>query len=190
MNVSNVSFESTNGSNGKGSNGVQPQLIVNPGTSSGLEALVAQQLQIMNQQLELLRQGGATVTPLAIPQQPTTVSASVPSISVTPPPQTTSEPVKPRKMHGPGAKIQKSQDTTLTSEQQQALDRLIARYTARTPESKRQAQEHRYYLSDPRTVSGFSPLLKEMVYPIATDRSAGSRLWDVDGNEYIDLTNG
>lgn len=34
-------------------------------------------------------------------------------------------------MHGPGAKIQKSQDTTLTSEQQQALDRLIARYTAR-----------------------------------------------------------
>ena len=31
---------------------------------------------------------------------------------------------------------------------------------------------------------------KEMVYPIVTDRSSGSRLWDVDGNEYIDLTNG
>jgi glutamate-1-semialdehyde aminotransferase len=32
--------------------------------------------------------------------------------------------------------------------------------------------------------------LKEIVYPIVTDRSAGSKLWDVDGNEYVDLTNG
>ena len=29
-----------------------------------------------------------------------------------------------------------------------------------------------------------------MVYPIVTDRARGSRLWDEDGNEYIDLTNG
>ena len=29
-----------------------------------------------------------------------------------------------------------------------------------------------------------------MVYPIVVDRSSGSRLWDVDGNEYIDLVNG
>lgn len=186
----NVSPQSANGGNGKDSNSVQPQLTVDPRTSSGLEALVAQQLQIMNQQLELLRQGATTVTPSAAPQQPTTASVSVPAISDSSPPQKTSESAKPGKTHGPGAKIQKSQDTTLTSEQQQALERLIARYTARTSESKRQAQEHRSYLSDPRTVSGFSPLLKEMVYPIVTDRSVGSRLWDVDGNEYIDLTNG
>jgi glutamate-1-semialdehyde aminotransferase len=29
-----------------------------------------------------------------------------------------------------------------------------------------------------------------MVYPIVTDRSKGSKLWDVDGNEYVDITNG
>ena len=29
-----------------------------------------------------------------------------------------------------------------------------------------------------------------MVYPIVTDRSAGSRLWDIDGHEYVDLTMG
>ncbi len=29
-----------------------------------------------------------------------------------------------------------------------------------------------------------------MVYPIVTVRSSGSRLWDIDGNEYVDLTNG
>ena len=29
-----------------------------------------------------------------------------------------------------------------------------------------------------------------MVYSIVTDRSKGSRIWDIDGNEYIDLVNG
>src|SRR4030088_3424083 len=29
-----------------------------------------------------------------------------------------------------------------------------------------------------------------MIYPIVTDRSKGSRIWDIDGNEYIDLVNG
>ena len=29
-----------------------------------------------------------------------------------------------------------------------------------------------------------------MVYPIVVNRSSGARLWDVDGNEYIDLLNG
>ena len=38
--------------------------------------------------------------------------------------------------------------------------------------------------------AGFRSQWKEMVYPIVTVRSQGSRLWDVDGNEYIDLVNG
>ena len=29
-----------------------------------------------------------------------------------------------------------------------------------------------------------------MVYPIITDRSKGSRIWDIDGNEYLDCLNG
>ena len=29
-----------------------------------------------------------------------------------------------------------------------------------------------------------------MVYPIITDRSKGSRLWDIDGNEYVYALNG
>ena len=47
-------------------------------------------------------------------------------------------------------------------------------------------QQHRPRLADPRVVSGFRTQWKEMVYPILTVRSKGSRLWDVDGNEYID----
>ena len=182
----------SNGSNAQVSYQVLPQINNSPVPLGGMETLVAQQLQIMNQQLELLRQGSASAaTPTIIqPPQPTVAPAAHPAPTTVSVAKTTPEPSKSPKMHGPGAKIKKSKDTGLSSEQQKGIDHIIDFYTKRTQESKRQTQAHRPYLSDPRTVSGFSPLLKEIVYPIVTDRSAGSRLWDVDGNEYIDLTNG
>ena len=39
-------------------------------------------------------------------------------------------------------------------------------------------------------MSGFRPLTKELVYPLVVNKSSGSRLWDLDGNEYIDALNG
>lgn len=39
-------------------------------------------------------------------------------------------------------------------------------------------------------VNGFRPLLKEIVYQIVVERSKGSKVWDIDGNEYIDALNG
>ena len=39
-------------------------------------------------------------------------------------------------------------------------------------------------------VSGFRPLTKEVVYPLVVNKSKGSRVWDIDGNEYIDALNG
>src|SRR6185295_9656818 len=74
--------------------------------------------------------------------------------------------------------------------QKRALDAFIERYVARTPESKRLTSANRKHLADPRSVAGFRAIWKEMVYPIVTARSAGSKLWDVDGNEYVDLVNG
>ena len=44
-------------------------------------------------------------------------------------------------------------------------------------------------MSDPRVVTGFKPVTKELVYPIVVDKSSGSRLWDIDGNEYLDVLN-
>lgn len=70
------------------------------------------------------------------------------------------------------------------------LRQFVARYVKRTVRSKQHVQNHRREHADPRTVSGFNRLWKEMVYPIVVERSAGARLWDVDGNEYIDLLNG
>src|SRR5258708_39772991 len=51
-------------------------------------------------------------------------------------------------------------------------------------------QEYRSVLADPRVVTGFRAQWKEMIYPIITNKSKGSRLWDIDGNEYIDILNG
>jgi amino acid adenylation domain-containing protein len=170
--------------------------IVNTANSSAIESLVQQQLQIMAQQLELL--GGnpnhvqVTSTPkieqfeqIYTPSNNGNGKGSMSNISLPNPPAKLA-PQTP----APGVKINKSVDNSLNAAQKQALANIIDRYVSRTKESKSQAQEHRSYLADPRTVSGFSPLLKEMVYPIVTDRAKGSRLWDEDGNEYIDLTNG
>ena len=80
--------------------------------------------------------------------------------------------------------------TSLNEKQQAFLDKLILRYNQKTRLSKEYTEEHRSYMADPRVVSGFKPLTKELVYSIVVNKSLGSRLWDLDGNEYIDALNG
>jgi glutamate-1-semialdehyde 2,1-aminomutase len=70
------------------------------------------------------------------------------------------------------------------------LKQFIEAYTQRTQTSKRLAQTYRAVLADRRNSEGFHPNFKEMVYPIVGQKASGSRLWDVDGNEYIDLVMG
>jgi amino acid adenylation domain-containing protein len=78
----------------------------------------------------------------------------------------------------------------LTPAQRGHIDALVARYTARTAKSKALTTQYRGVHADPRTASGFNRLWKEIVYQIVTVKSKGSRLIDVDGNEYIDILNG
>ncbi len=63
-------------------------------------------------------------------------------------------------------------------------------YQRKFAASKAYTQEHRKYLADPRSVSGFSPEWKEIIFPLVTERSKGSKIWDINGNELIDTTNG
>jgi amino acid adenylation domain-containing protein len=161
--------------------------------SSAIESLVQQQLQIMARQLELLGGNGSLAPVTIAPMQSQPLSNTnhngngKGNLSKPPVENSGQQPVK---APAPGTKINRSFDHSLTAEQQAILQQIIARYVSRTAISKQQAQEHRRYLADPRTVSGFTPWLKEMVYPIVTNRAKGSKLWDEDGNEYIDLTNG
>ena len=78
----------------------------------------------------------------------------------------------------------------LSARQQEKLRAFIDRYVVRTRKSKEYTQEHRAHMADPRVVSGFRPMFKEIVYQTVIARSKGARLWDIDGNEYVDANNG
>jgi amino acid adenylation domain-containing protein len=78
----------------------------------------------------------------------------------------------------------------LTAQQREHLDALIKRYTRLTAKSREQAAAYRQVLADSKATVGFNFATKEMLYPIVGTRSRGSRIWDIDGNEYIDLTMG
>lgn len=94
-----------------------------------------------------------------------------------------------KKPFGAIARIDKKA-ATLTASQQEYLAEITQRYNQKTKASKAYTQEHRAYMADPRVVSGFKPATKELAYPVVIKKSKGARLWDIDGNEYIDALNG
>ncbi|GAB3768753.1 hypothetical protein GCM10028818_03690 [Spirosoma horti] len=159
--------------------------------------LIAQQLQLMAKQVALL-QGGApqalTVAQVTAPVQ-APVHTPIPAVNVAKDPVaadstlTPEEKVELKKPFGATARIER-QASALTQKQQDFLAQLTQRYNQKTKASKAYAQQHRSYMADPRVVSGFRPLTKEIVYPLVVNRSKGSHLWDIDGNEYIDALNG
>ncbi len=154
-----------------------PTQAVADSQSAVLEEILAQQQQLTNQVLQLLGR-----QPAAIP--PTPVSSASTAVLVRPPvPEVQSQ-------HGPFKPIFRDSNMVLSQRQQRALDALIARYSARTAGSKKLAAQNRPVLADPRSVAGFKQTWKEMVYPIVTTRSDGSKIWDTDGNEYVDFVMG
>ena len=93
------------------------------------------------------------------------------------------------KPFGAIARINKNADG-LSSTQNEFILSFIKKYNNKTKSSKAYTQENRMVMADPRVVSGFKPLIKEMIYPIVVNKSNGSTIWDIDGNEYIDALNG
>jgi glutamate-1-semialdehyde aminotransferase len=80
--------------------------------------------------------------------------------------------------------------TEITERQRARLDAFMRRYIQKTRRSKEYTVKHRPHLADPRVVNGFRPQLKEIIYQLVIERSKGSHLWDLDGNEYVDALNG
>lgn len=147
-------------------------------------ASLARQVQFLAQQISTMQ---ASPTPPAsfIPNQDLH-PANTPSINLSLNPDEAAELKKP---FGAIARIDK-EAMQLTAKQQSFIDELTIKYTKKTLKSKAYTQEHRKHMADPRAVTGFRPKTKELVYPIVVDKSSGSRLWDIDGNEYIDAING
>ncbi|MFD1468692.1 polyketide synthase [Hymenobacter caeli] len=165
-------------------------LAVPTGNDSAL-GLIAQQLQLLARQVALLHGPGSEA--LGAPAAPAPAPVAAGPGPVAPPAAapllTPEEVIEIKKPFGASPRIEK-QASQLTATQQAFLQQLTARYTEKTKASKAFTQRHRPHMADPRVVSGFRPLTKELVYPLVVERSKGSRLWDLDGNEYIDILNG
>ena len=170
-----------------------------------LSQLIAQQMQLMSQQLALL--AGTAPAPLAV--APAATPPAVAAAVAAPVPAPVAAPAGSdvgavadeeaalahtrydvKKAFGAIARIDAHNGTELNPHQRERLDGFIRRYTARTPKSKAYTQQHRAHMADPRVVTGFRPLTKEIVYQIVVERSKGSHVWDIDGHEYVDALNG
>lgn len=176
---------------------------------AGLAQIIAQQNELMSLQLQLLSGNRQSVSPqvpagaasVAEPKHfgltsdaPTLVvsDASANATAHISSGQSIPLPVakKTFERFGPYKPVRHAADGGLTDQQQKHLDALIARFTARTARSRKHAQQHRSHFADPRGVAGYRRIWKSMVYQIAVEKSKGSKLWDIDGNEYIDVAMG
>jgi amino acid adenylation domain-containing protein len=165
------------------------------GSSNTMETVMREQLRTMQdlmiRQLEMLRGTAASVS------APVIVAPAVPAAQASAKQEnvllaTSNAPAKPEepKAFGPYKPLSKGQTGGLTPAQERHIAKLIERYARKTPQSKQLTQKYRKVMADPRVVSGFRSQWKEIVYPLVTVRSEGSKLVDVDGNEYIDILNG
>jgi acyl transferase domain-containing protein len=148
--------------------------------------MISQQLQQLAMQVSQLQGQQPQVRPYANGNTAQTAPKQAILLS---PELTPDEAVEIKKPFGAIARIEK-QSAALTDTQQQYIAGLTSRYNAKTRSSKEYTQKHRARMADPRVVSGFKPATKELVYSLVIKRSKGSRLWDIDGNEYIDALNG
>jgi amino acid adenylation domain-containing protein len=133
--------------------------------------------QLMSQQLEVLRGTQSTEKELGKTEQPIDLKNQLENTDNQPSPL-------------PPWRVTEIRAKELSRQQQHHLQALIARYTQKTPKSKQLTQDYRPVLADSRASAGFRLSTKEMLYPIVGKRALGSKTWDVDGNEYIDITMG
>jgi amino acid adenylation domain-containing protein len=165
-----------------------------PGAASGIEGLFRDQLaamsQLISQQMAALQGlGVATNTgPTAAPA-PAAASMTAAAPAAVKADDAEAEFQRPSRfqVYKPGAK---TVDSAISPEQTAHIEALVTRYAMKMSGSKKMSQDYRAVLADPRAAAGFRAEWKEMVFPIVCAKSKGSKIWDVDGNEYIDLVNG
>ncbi|MCT7375570.1 non-ribosomal peptide synthetase/type I polyketide synthase [Chelativorans salis] len=160
--------------------------------ATGLEGLFQSQLQMMQQLFARQLQAAQTLgiaTPPPIPQQTSpqsTVFGNAPAPEGAKPAEAENSSGRPR-LYKPGMRLG---DGELTPQKRAFIAELSERYSAKNAKSRAFTEANRHRLADPRAASGFRAEWKEIVFPVVSDRSKGSRIWDIDGNEYIDLVNG
>lgn len=158
-----------------------------PAISQTLQQVVDQQLRFFQQGLEdSSAQSSVSELPLHV-GSPTRVASYNAKVA----PAEKSEARGASKSAAlPSWQGKETKSSPLKAKQQKHLLDLQKRYTQKTAASKVLMQRYRPQLADSRAVAGFRLSNKEMLYPLFADRARGARTWDVDGNEYIDITMG
>jgi len=176
-----------------------------PMLDSSVQGIINQQLSLMNQQLQLLS-GNSVMS-----QAPQREQKEISTNTAKPIASTPAKPVhqntvvrseqekknrKPvsvnnaKKAYGAIARITTFASSDLTDKQKDFMTDFFKSYSEKTKSSKDFTQRNRVNHSDPRVVTGFKPEMKEVTYPIVVNKSKAQHLWDLDGNKYIDMTNG
>ncbi len=91
---------------------------------------------------------------------------------------------------GPFRALQINMSSELDAGQNRYLEDFKSRYIAKTKRSQAFNDLHRAHYADPRTVMGFKQAWKDLTYTLVGERSKGSQVIDIDGNEYVDCMNG
>src|SRR5882724_11295096 len=160
--------------------------VLPPLADGGIEAILARQIELLGQQIELLRQT-RTGTPVA---PPSPAMAAVAPAAPPPPRPAATKPASEEEEFVPYKPIRRTPDQDLTPRQREYLAALIARVNAKTQGSKRTIERDRVHHADSRPVAGFRRLWKDLVYPLVVTDGYGARIRDVDGNEYVDMAMG
>ncbi|WP_395665188.1 amino acid adenylation domain-containing protein [Methylocella sp.] len=179
-----------------------PMFAASAAADGGVQQIIRDQLEAMSRLMaqQLAALGGASV-PLSAQPQPAPAPASALSapaapahaLPAAPAPAVPAAPAaadEPKSRFELLAAARSAPAAAMTEIQERALAALTERFNARSPTSKDMTGRYRQVLADPRAAAGFRPEWKDLVYPVVSDRAQGSRIYDLDGNDYLDLVNG
>ncbi|PCN44114.1 non-ribosomal peptide synthetase [Brevibacillus laterosporus] len=164
----------------------------------GLEQLMSQQLEIMAKQLDvfrLLQPNGQreSLAPAVVAIDERRLQTREEATIVQESPvgfRNLAKENNQKEVFVPYQKVSFESTQNVTMQERSHLQNFITRYSDKTRSSKLLAQNYRNVLANNRNVAGYRSNWKEMIYPIVSDRAMGSKLWDIDGNEYIDICMG
>ncbi|HEU4326185.1 MAG TPA: aminotransferase class III-fold pyridoxal phosphate-dependent enzyme [Roseiflexaceae bacterium] len=155
---------------------------------AAVEALLREQVQAMSRLLseQLAFLSGAAPVLVSAPATPAPTAAPTPAVPAPAPAQPRADSTYVFEQDAD----KQAKTKTLTPEQQRYLDAFVSRYNRRTGRSKQFTADHRPVWADFRSTIGFRQETKELCYTLVAERASGSRMWDLDGNEYIDVAMG
>lgn len=88
----------------------------------------------------------------------------------------------------PASTLKSVHEADISDAQKAYIAQLSRTFAERAAKSKSNALNHQKHFVDQRKVAGLKRPLKSMQFQLTYDRAVGPYLYDVDGNQYVDIT--